>query len=247
MNKFAQEHAELIRIIFYGAIATIIIISLIALIATAARVTNNETYYDDISETNLELKNTGAITEKMTTFIGLEKIGDNNNIPTELNAKSSTIVRTYMTFAYPKAKRISYKNGTGKKDGDNVYTYEAQLDTGEKFTITVEDLNNSAYKLKISDKNNEVFSYESAEFSEEYKDIRSFATKLLPKVFTNVEGLSFSITWKNNKYNLNINHCNNEKTIEKAIEIARNWIKSTGYNPDDVEFNVPYMCDGGYN
>ena len=140
MNKFAQEHAELIRIIFYGAIATIVVISIIALIATAARVTNNETYYDDISETNLELKNTGAITEKMTTFIGLEKIGDNNGIPTELNAKSSTIVRTYMTFAYPKAKRISYKNGTGKKDGDNVYTYEAQLDTGEKFTITVEDL-----------------------------------------------------------------------------------------------------------
>ena len=97
MNKFAQEHAELIRIIFYGAIATIIIISLIALIATAARVTNNETYYDDISETNLELKNTGAITEKMTTFIGLEKISDNHGIQTEINTQKKTKKQTKIT------------------------------------------------------------------------------------------------------------------------------------------------------
>lgn len=246
MNRFREENQDLLKIIFYSVITGIITISLIILFVFVRKEVINDTYYDSISETNLETKNTGAISNNLILFIGLDKIANSSSIPTDLNAQSAAIIKEYFTYAYPKSERLSYKNGSAKKEG-NTYMYDTQLNTGEKFTIKIIDNKNSTFELSITDKNNEVFSYNSAKYSEEYKNIRSFANNFLPKVFTNEEGLSFSITYKNDKYYLNINACNNQEIIDKAEDIAKNWITSVGFNPDQITFDIPYMCDGGYN
>ena len=246
MQNSINNNQELFKIISYVVIAMVILVSLVALIAVGYNVTQNDVYYDSISETNLNTQNTGSISDNLVTFIGLDKIADGSNIPADINRDSAITIRTFITYAYPKADMLSYKNNTIKAEG-NTYNYDAQLNTGQSFKIKIIDLGNGGFKLHIEDVNNEVFVYESKAYAEEYKDIRSLPNLALPRVFQEDDIPPFSITYSNDRFNLNINACGDEKIINAAKDIANNWIKSLGFNPEDANLNVPPMCDGGYN
>ena len=246
MMKKPTLNEEQIRILGIALAIGIMVVAVIVGYSTVSGSVEDASYYDSISETNIQIKETGGMSDGLISFIGPEKISNTADISADINAESIAVIKKFLTYAFPKAKRLSYKNNSATQDG-NSYSYEAQLDTGQKLKVTVTDNKNGSFSLAISDKNNDIFNYASRKYGPEYKNIIELSKGYLPKTLRLPSGKQFSITYKDNKYSLNINACGDSTQIAEARAIAEEWLKASGFNPRDIKLDTPKLCDGGYN
>ncbi|MCQ2571153.1 MAG: hypothetical protein MJ154_02820 [Candidatus Saccharibacteria bacterium] len=246
MKKIAIDQDQL-KIIGTGLAIGVSLIAIIAIGSSMRSDIENATYYDSISETNVHIQNTGGLLENSITFIGMDKIVNSISIPDNINSESIKVINEILTYSYPKAKSLSYKNNTAKQE-ENTYSFAAQLDTGEGFKIYITNNQDGTFSLKIDDKNNTVFNYKSRQYQKPFKSPQALANNILPKTLRLQNGRQFSLTSdKNNKFFLNIDACGDETIIEEAKNIANSWLIDNSYSPEQVNYTVLNKCDRGYN
>lgn len=240
MDKF-QKNQDLVRLSFYGIIIGVIVVSIIAILASVRGIVQSETSYNSIANIEVDNRNTGSIEEKTISIIGVEHISK-TNINADINNKAVNMLRLFVTLTYPEAKNISVKDGSPKVE-DDIYTYTVISDTGVSFNVKVQETEKGNYKMSISDKNNEIFSYEAKDYIDTAKDPRLLA-KLLPKTFYDSDPTVSVTKDYDNNYYINVNACGDEDIINYAKTLVDEWVEQNGFDPSTINYTIPDYCDG---
>lgn len=239
MAKIYQENQELFRILTWGALIFLGIAATIYLIWLGLRPDPTTLYYDKITELELDSLNTGAIKDTVT-FVGLETV---NEADTETITQASYIIQKYVVLMYPSVTKLSVERKSIKQDGDKS-EFKLVSDTGESFVVNLTKQNNGRIVFDLSDKNNQILHYDSGEVRKSYQHPLTLGARYLPKTIRNDE-IEFSITQnKDESYQINVNSCGDQEIKTKAVYYAQEWIKSLGFNPEDITFKIPTFCDG---
>lgn len=239
-QSFYERHVDLFNILSYFGIGLLIVGALVVLYMAASSVAAPTTYYDEVSEIEIDSANTGSATEDTLTIVGIEHIGD-AGINANINAKSILLLRQFVTIAYPDAESMSVSKKSIKSEG-NKYSYEIVTSTKIKLKVLVTDLQNGNFELKVSDSRNEILNYVSTNYNSGAKNPLTLG-KSLPKTFNDHEP-AFSVTQdREGNYQINVNSCGDADIKNSAQLKVNEWLVTLGYEPSDFNFAIPTLCD----
>lgn len=251
MNNFVRKTKELLqgnsefgRIIGYILIGCIVVtmIFIIYMLGT----TNNESTIDDPSGEKLLTINTGADTTNNIQAIGFD-ILTKNGIDENTYRPIIDAIISYFTYQYPHYDRISYRQKDGLKIEDGKqYFFNAESNTGKIYSITINVNTTLDYNFTIKERESKLFEYNSKEVAKITKNKQTLS-KHLPHTFKLSNGINAKLTIrsKDKKIELALNSCGDEGLKKEADTLAKEWLESISYNPEEIHYEIPNYCDGG--
>ncbi len=238
--------SDALKTILVGATISIALVAVIVAYATISGNADDGNFYDAVSNTSMASRNTGAPEDTSLALIGFEKAYKDAGLTDETQVNSMAAIKQYISLAYPKSKSMSYRDKTAAVD-NNTLRYDTQLDNGVQFNMIITDNRDGSFDLIISDKNNEVFSYQSRKNMPKYENIKSLPQQYLPVTLETYEGIKFSFVYKEVEggYFIYVNGCDKQEIYDEAKEVVDDWLRDRSYNPEEITINIPRMCDGG--
>ena len=196
-------------------------------------------YYDNVSGIMLTTEKTGGLAEGIAV-IGGELV---KNFDDVLRANTNNIIAAYVNIMYPEVERLSVnKDKIGQSE--NTFTYELVANTGQRFYVEATDNKDRRVLFRLSDENNEILNYDSNAVRTVSRDISTLGKTYLPKTIK-TNGITFTIKQnRDSSYEIDVNSCGDQEIKDKALAEAQVWVKSLGYDVNEIEFKMPTLCDG---
>ncbi|MDO4759406.1 MAG: hypothetical protein Q4A30_01295 [Candidatus Saccharibacteria bacterium] len=239
-----QKILKLVMLMVGAVVLAVLMISLFSLIREVIFGSNYEV--DGPSQQKIDVNNYGFSGSKLK-LIGFERVRENfKNI--NVYAEMMGVLQRFMEETYPKAEKLSYLKDTLKKE-DGEYRFEGILNGGDKFKIRAREPPGRKFILKIADKNNEIFDYDSSKIA--VKEMaNSLGRRYLPHKIKSEIGEIVVNQDSEGRYEILVSACENPRENarirQRSLEKVNGWLMEMGFEPKDFNFEIPSNCDAGH-
>ena len=179
-------------------------------------------------------------TKNSLSSIGFEKLlesGINSNVYDYLMSN----ITTFISSTNDRIKTISYvKDSINKSDGS--FSFSFRTDQGKNYTVNCNASGND-YEFTLEDNIGTVFSYDSKQHVTAKRAPLSLDKNHLPHSGKTSAGLNYSLDMEGNgDYVVSVNSCNNQDIRDDALNSAKEWLSSIGYDPADFNLKIKDYC-----